>query len=113
MGFLTGLVSHIFREKHSTSVVITLPTKLLMATDTLVYLRNEGCNDGGEVDRDFIVGLALAQYVQHHLYDKNATKIKSVPPSPLKPPEYTNGRRQAKAVGYTDYQTYQRQQTLE
>lgn len=109
MGIFMNLVSHVFRERHSTSVVVTLPTKLLMAADTLVYLRNEATDEDGEIDRDYIIGLALAQFLQKHLVEKNETKIKAIPPAPPKPPEYTNGRRQARTPVYVDYQSYQRE----
>lgn len=94
MNIFQSLVDTLFKDRHSTRITFTLPTKLLMALETLVYLRNM-TSDNDEVDRDYVIGLALAHYLQKHLVDRNELKIASIPPAPLDEEErYTSGRTQ-------------------
>jgi hypothetical protein len=106
VGFFDRVADILFRERRDTSIVVTLPTALVKAVDTLVYMRNGLSEDSSRVDRDDIIGLALSEYLQKHLVDRNEAKIKAMPA-----PSYTSGRRQARsASAYADYQTYYRQQ---
>jgi hypothetical protein len=92
------LVDALFRERHTTALTIIIPTKLFMALETYIYIRNETSEaDEEPLDRDYVVGTVLARFLARQM-----TKDNPQPPVPALPPmpdtEYTQGRRQARSA---------------
>lgn len=90
---IRNIIRALFAERQTMYVTFKLPTKIIVATETAVYLRNSASNE--DVDRDYIVTLALAEFLQRELVDRNDTPT----PPPVQASEdfrFTSGRRQAR-----------------
>lgn len=96
MGFFGRLVDALLNDRQQITIQVTLPTKLYMAIETITYMDNETSED--EIDRDYIIGIALARYAHRRLAPKTPAPT---PLPPTKEPEFTNGRKQSR------YQSYQ------
>lgn len=106
MNVFHKMVNALYRDRHSVTMTITVPSQMFMALETLIYLRNEEPTKK-PVDRDFIVGIALSHYLTEHL-TKNEEKIADIPPAPVRTrapqPQYAPGRMQARTSDYRDAQ---------
>jgi hypothetical protein len=94
MGFWRDFL---FGEKDKKPMLVTLPTPLVFATETVVYLRNTKGDE--EVTFDDIVQIALEQYLRKNLWttteEGTVTKINRDYPSSQRE-QYTNGRKQVR-----------------
>lgn len=102
MGFIKEMVKSMQREKHSTVLHVLIQNQIVMGMETLAYMRREAAGDHN-CDAEFLWNMAAAEYLEKHLWSKNEEKVKDIPPAP---PQYTNGRKQAR---YSDYQEYKTQ----
>lgn len=89
---IRSLVRALFAERQNMYVTFKLPTKLIVATETVAYLWSSTSEE--QVNRDQVVTHALAEFLQRELVDKT-------PPEPEPPPtsedyRFTSGRRQAR-----------------
>jgi hypothetical protein len=89
MGLLGTLF---FGERKFKPILINLPYQMISAIETVVFLDNAHAREWEKVDRDYVVGIAIAEYLQKKLVDKPNQL-----PDPVLEQMYTNGRRQSRS----------------
>lgn len=87
-----------FGEKENRAILVNLPSPIVYALETIVYLQNTSVIEENKTTRDDVIVTALNQYLSKNLWttkeEENAVKINR---SKINTEEiYTTGRKQAR-----------------